>query len=824
MARCDVQHRSDELPGAATCHAPPQARSLLRMSAHASAAVAALALFQAAPAFAQAPAPPFVACPDDNPLLTQIPEIVSQNGKLTGTILLTNGMQRLFMGNLAPDNKTRWCLPQQVRQFRAPRATPAGYPGVPPQGYPDIMPRPPVQHLDPVPGPTLRARVGDIVQLTFLNQIDPSATGWRSIDRGEGPEGCDHNRTLTGTELYPALDEFPDCFHGSSTGNIHFHGTHTNPGSTGDNIFIEVRPSLRENGEPLVTEKSVEKPFQEFFFNCETELRKNVLSQWPRTWADLPRSYTRRQEALLRRYDSNPRITRKLWPVDEVQRRSGAWPQYYIGAFPYCFLLPQYTEATWPPSGPVHPRVHVAVAGEEHRPLLMGQAPGTHWYHAHKHGSTSINVMNGMTGAFIIEGPYDDALNSYYGSATALWTRLQPVMVINQLGTVPALFAGGGGGLPLSVNGSYQPTVKMRPGEVQMWRIVNTSSRSGVYFNGFFPEPRPAVASPLPPWPQAPFKWKQLAQDGVQLAPDRYDASDNPNFLMASGNRVDLLVQAPPNDTGQPQLYSLQIQDVVAKARIRPASITSLTTLLMVQVEPGPAVTGNQATFIPKGQVAPLPSFLTDIKREDVKATRTITFATTPPTKPQPPGVQAPFNLHKIDGKTFDGNVGQIVLLNTVEEWKIENATLGPPIDHPFHIHINPFQVVEVFDPLQKVTNASGASVNKYVVATPQNPNPPLDPTTQCLVVPDRPETWVDCHRTERPNEIWWDVFPIPMAISGTKSDNTKVTIPGYFKMRSRFVDYTGQYVIHCHILAHEDRGMMTVVQVAPFRTPYSHQ
>jgi len=28
--------------------------------------------------------------------------------------------------------------------------------------------------------------------------------------------------------------------------------------------------------------------------------------------------------------------------------------------------------------------------------------------------------------------------------------------------------------------------------------------------------------------------------------------------------------------------------------------------------------------------------------------------------------------------------------------------------------------------------------------------------------------------------------------------------------MRSRFVDYTGQYVMHCHILAHEDRGMMT--------------
>jgi FtsP/CotA-like multicopper oxidase with cupredoxin domain len=49
------------------------------------------------------------------------------------------------------------------------------------------------------------------------------------------------------------------------------------------------------------------------------------------------------------------------------------------------------------------------------------------------------------------------------------------------------------------------------------------------------------------------------------------------------------------------------------------------------------------------------------------------------------------------------------------------------------------------------------------------------------------------------------------------------VNVPGYFKMRSRFVDYSGFYVIHCHILAHEDRGMMTIVEVAPARTPYSH-
>ena len=52
----------------------------------------------------------------------------------------------------------------------------------------------------------------------------------------------------------------------------------------------------------------------------------------------------------------------------------------------------------------------------------------------------------------------------------------------------------------------------------------------------------------------------------------------------------------------------------------------------------------------------------------------------------------------------------------------------------------------------------------------------------------------------------------------------TMILVPGYFKMRSRFVDYSGQYVIHCHILAHEDRGMMTIVEVVPFTTAYSHK
>ena len=97
----------------------------------------------------------------------------------------------------------------------------------------------------------------------------------------------------------------------------------------------------------------------------------------------------------------------------------------------------------------------------------------------------------------------------------------------------------------------------------------------------------------------------------------------------------------------------------------------------------------------------------------------------------------------------------------------------------------------------------------------------------QCLLDLANPASWKPCDSGPNTNLIWWDVFPIPTAraVFTGAAPNAQVTVvPGYFKMRSRFVDYTGQYVIHCHILAHEDRGMMTIVEVVPFRTPYSHK
>ena len=772
------------------------------------AAAGALLLPQAATA--QTPAgQQFIQCINPGQPLLRIPELVSHNGKLRGSILLEVEADRMNLGKTGAN-----CVPQYVRAYRGLHATLPGYQGSIPAGYPGATPpQPPSQYPDPMPGPTLRARVGDIVELTFLNQIDANVFG-DSIDRGEHGKGCDQS-----SAPYPAVDTFPDCFHGSSTGNIHYHGTHTNPMTTGDNVFIEVRPSLRKNGKPVVTEASVTPLFNEFFQSCEKALGVSPLVQWPRTWDDLPKGWVNQQIALLKQYDNDP-ANAKLLPIDLAQRAEGAWPQYYIGAYPFCYRLPEYKEATWPPAAPMMPpsmgAMHMAPVSA--RQLEMGQAPGTHWYHAHKHGSTTINVSNGMTGVFIIEGKYDDDLNAYYGAG---WTRTQPILEINELGVSPNLYGSQGGGpLPFQINGRPQPTVSMQSGEVQMWRIVDSASRSGAYFVG----------------PPQGFSWKQLAQDGVQFSPENYQNNQDEPFLMSAGNRVDLLVKAPVNTTNAPQSFNLIVRQAINDQQT--VDPTRDKTLLTVVVQPGPAATGNRATFIPQDKAPTLPPFLVDIQPSEVSGTKKVVFDSEAPATP-PPANAAPFTQHTINGKKFDGNVGEVVLLNTVEEWKIENRTSADsppgPINHPFHIHINPFQIVEVFDPLEPYIDPQ---THKPIVTLPPNPNPQKLKTTyvfkyvfsaadkkydgQCVLDPNDPATWKPCGPQQQSGRIWWDVFGIPSA-AVVKVGGNDVIVPGYFKMRSRFVDYSGQYVIHCHILAHEDRGMMTVVEVVPFTTPYSH-
>jgi len=54
---------------------------------------------------------------------------------------------------------------------------------------------------------------------------------------------------------------------------------------------------------------------------------------------------------------------------------------------------------------------------------------------------------------------------------------------------------------------------------------------------------------------------------------------------------------------------------------------------------------------------------------------------------------------------------------------------------------------------------------------------------------------------------VWQDTAIIP-PVSGST--------PGSLTFRTRFLDFDGLYVLHCHILLHECVGMMQTVNVVP--------
>jgi FtsP/CotA-like multicopper oxidase with cupredoxin domain len=110
-------------------------------------------------------------------------------------------------------------------------------------------------------------------------------------------------------------------------------------------------------------------------------------------------------------------------------------------------------------------------------------------------------------------------------------------------------------------------------------------------------------------------------------------------------------------------------------------------------------------------------------------------------------------NTFFIDGKKFDMNRTDVrVKLGAVEEWTIRNVANEL---HTFHIHQGPYQMVEI----------NGV------------PQP------------------ADDHR---------DIVDVPI------NGEVKVIIP--------FTNPTkvGRFVYHCHILSHEDKGMMATIEVTP--------
>jgi FtsP/CotA-like multicopper oxidase with cupredoxin domain len=110
--------------------------------------------------------------------------------------------------------------------------------------------------------------------------------------------------------------------------------------------------------------------------------------------------------------------------------------------------------------------------------------------------------------------------------------------------------------------------------------------------------------------------------------------------------------------------------------------------------------------------------------------------------------------------------------LNSVEEWSFINNNND---EHPIHVHVNDFQVTSYFDP----TTGLKTGAEMWEIDNANVPAPTLGP-------------------------------------------GESVIQPGSLSIRTKFEDYTGLFVMHCHRLNHEDNGLMTLVNVIPEVSAYA--
>lgn len=338
---------------------------------------------------------------------------------------------------------------------------------------------------------------------------------------------------------------------------------------------------------------------------------------------------------------------------------------------------------------------------------------GTFWYHPHQHGSSSMQSLGGMGGALIIAGGLDEL--------PEIAAARDLVFLINELNIDPATgktpdFTGDvflQANRILTVNGQVRPKLSIFSGEVVRLRVINASARSTI------------------PLSIEGHDIHLLALDGITLRTRRTTSQP---VVLAPANRADILIVGKA-----PGSYNILQAVDNSGAQPIPASVLGLLEVLPTTV----------TMALPTN--LPAPASLPDILAAEINAPRrSLDFQVLPRSGPLP-GTSS----FKINGAAFDPAViNHTVALGNVEEWTLSNAS---DTVHPFHIHINPFQVI---------------AINGIPLPVPE----------------------------------WRDTVNIPNV--GAPD------FPGTVTIRHRFTDFKGLFVLHCHILVHEDLGMMHTVKV----------
>jgi FtsP/CotA-like multicopper oxidase with cupredoxin domain len=335
---------------------------------------------------------------------------------------------------------------------------------------------------------------------------------------------------------------------------------------------------------------------------------------------------------------------------------------------------------------------------------------GLFWYHAHVHGLVTNHVGRGAAGMIYVA-------NSYTDQVTRLGIRHR-LMMLQQAyfeDDRSRLISDDGErddpDLALSlINGQLMPDIRMRPGETQVWSLLNGST------SAFYVLRLEGHAFTV------------VAIDGVPLVSPRVDQE---TLMLSSGQRMEVIVSANSNKGRYTLSYDAYDQGVDTWPHKAVANV----------LIGGKAWVGGSHPGVDTS--SPVSDLSTASVPDELHRTIALSQDDAVP--------EGEFGRFTINGHAWDPAVSEWTsTLGTVEEWLITNDTNQ---DHPFHVHVNPFQVIKV--------NGS------------------------------------------------------PVAFSGHQ-DVAIVPRFGSITVRTRFTDFTGGPVLmHCHILDHEDMGMMTRFEIA---------
>jgi FtsP/CotA-like multicopper oxidase with cupredoxin domain len=170
----------------------------------------------------------------------------------------------------------------------------------------------------------------------------------------------------------------------------------------------------------------------------------------------------------------------------------------------------------------------------------------------------------------------------------------------------------------------------------------------------------------------------------------------------------------------------------------------------------------------------------------------------------------------QVGGVAYKATDHVCVAYGEEEIWEIRNLTSEL---HNFHIHQAKFRMAtaDEIKPMTQDDILSGANTSAA-----KNPVK----CTEQGSAPDAP-CWADPNNfMSAPsfNNIWslngervmHDTFPIPPALTHQDGSNPNPLVPGRVFLKLTFTkrEQIGRYVYHCHILEHEDGGMMAPIEV----------